>query len=147
MPELPDVTVYVEALKERILGRVFEKLVVGSPFLLRSVTPAPDELQGKSVTALRRMGKRVVIELEYELFIVIHLMIAGRLHWKEGSERVKLQKKRGLARFDFTAGSLTLTEAGSKRRASLHLVRGEGDLSRLDPGGLEVLEADLESFS
>ena len=147
MPELPDVTVYVEALKERILGRVFEKLVVGSPFLLRSVTPAPDELQGKSVTALRRMGKRVVIELEYELFIVVHLMIAGRLHWKEGSERVKLQKKRGLARFDFTAGSLTLTEAGSKRRASLHLVRGEGDLSRLDPGGLEVLEADLESFS
>ena len=147
MPELPDVTVYVEALKERILGRVFEKLVVGSPFLLRSVTPAPDELQGKSVTALRRMGKRVVIELEYELFIIIHLMIAGRLHWKEGSERVKLQKKRGLARFDFTAGSLTLTEAGSKRRASLHLVRGEGDLSRLDPGGLEVLEADLESFS
>ena len=147
MPELPDVTVYVEALKERILGIVFEKLVVGSPFLLRSVAPAPDELQEKRVAGLRRMGKRVVIELEDELFIVIHLMIAGRLHWKEGSERVKLQKKRGLARFDFTAGSLTLTEAGSKRRASLHLVRGEGDLSRLDPGGLEVLEADLESFS
>lgn len=147
MPELPDVTVYVEALKERILGIVFEKLVVGSPFLLRSVAPAPDELQEKRVAGLRRMGKRVVIELEDELFIVIHLMIAAGLHWKEGSERVKLQKKRGLARFDFTAGSLTLTEAGSKRRASLHLVRGEGDLSRLDPGGLEVLEADLESFS
>jgi formamidopyrimidine-DNA glycosylase len=147
MPELPDVTVYIEALEERIGGDVFEQLILGSPFLLRTVAPAPAELQGKRVVGLRRLGKRVVIELAETLFIVIHLMVAGRLHWKEGSERSKLQKKRGLARFDFTRGSLSLTEAGSKRRASLHLVRGENDLSRLDPGGLEVIDADLESFS
>lgn len=147
MPELPDVTVYIEALEERIIGDVFEKLVLGNPFVLRTVAPTPAELEGKRVVGLRRLGKRVVIELEEELFIVIHLMIAGRFHWKDGSERAKLQKRRGLARLDFTRGSLTLTEAGSKRRASLHLARGESDLSRLDPGGLEVLEADLDTFS
>jgi formamidopyrimidine-DNA glycosylase len=147
MPELPDVTVYVEALEERIMGDVFEGLVLGSPFLLRTVVPPPDDLKGNRVVALRRLGKRVVIGLENDFFVVIHLMIAGRLQWTEGSERGALPKKRGLARFDFTRGSLTLTEAGSKRRASLHILQGKGALSLLDPGGLEVLEADLETFS
>jgi formamidopyrimidine-DNA glycosylase len=147
MPELPDVTVYVEALETRLLGARFDKLVLGSPFLLRSVAPDPRELEGKKVIGVRRMGKRVVIALEEELFLVIHLMIAGRLHWKEGTERPKLQKKRGLARFDFSTGSLTLTEAGTKKRASLHLACGEQSLALLDPGGLEVMEADLARFA
>jgi formamidopyrimidine-DNA glycosylase len=147
MPELPDVTLYVEALEKRILGARYEGLVLGSPFLLRSVVPEPRELEGRNVTRLRRMGKRIVLGLEEELFLVVHLMIAGRLHWKEGKERPKLQKKRGLARFDFETGSLTLTEAGSRKRASLHLARGEESLALLDPGGLEVLEADLPSFT
>jgi formamidopyrimidine-DNA glycosylase len=147
MPELPDVTVYVEALESRILGARYEGLVLGSPFLLRSVAPEPRELVGRTVASLGRMGKRIVVGLEGELFIVIHLMVAGRLHWKEGLERPKLQKKRGLARFDFSTGSLTLTEAGSKKRASLHLAKGEESLSRLNPGGLEVLEASLASFA
>jgi formamidopyrimidine-DNA glycosylase len=147
MPELPDVTVYVEALEARVLGARFEALILGSPFLLRSVAPEVSELAGKNVSGLRRMGKRIVIELESKLFIVIHLMVAGRLHWKEGAERPKLPKKRGLARFDFSTGSLTLTEAGSKKRASLHLAQGEESLARLNPGGLEVLEATRTSFS
>jgi formamidopyrimidine-DNA glycosylase len=146
MPELPDVTVYVEALEKRIEGARFEGLLLGSPFLLRSTSPEPKELAGKAVSGVRRMGKRIVIALEDELFIVIHLMIAGRLHWKEGASRPTLQRKRGLARFDFSSGSLTLTEAGSKRRASLHLVRSEVSLARLVPRGLEVLGSDLESF-
>ena len=147
MPELPDIELYLEALESRIHGDMLEKILLGSSFLLRSVAPAPAELEGKKVVDLRRLGKRVVIALEDELFIVIHLMIAGRLQWKEGSERPKLQKKRGLARFDFASGSLTLTEAGTKKRASLRLVRGEDELARLDPGGLEVMESDLESFT
>jgi formamidopyrimidine-DNA glycosylase len=146
MPELPDVTVYVEAIEKRIHGARFEALLLGSPFLLRSISPGPEELAGTRVEGVRRMGKRIVLALEDELFIVIHLMIAGRLHWKEGAMRPKLQRKRGLARFDFSSGSLTLTEAGSKRRASLHLVRSVANLSRLDPGGLEVLGSDLDSF-
>jgi formamidopyrimidine-DNA glycosylase len=146
MPELPDVTVYLEALEKRILGARFEGLELGSPFLLRSIEPAPSELVGKSVGSLRRLGKRVVIGLESDLFIVIHLMIAGRLHWKAGWYRPNLPRKRGLARFDFSTGSVTLTEAGSKRRASLHLVRGESNLALLDRGGLEVLEASLLEF-
>jgi formamidopyrimidine-DNA glycosylase len=146
MPELPDVTVYVEAIEKRIHGARFEALLLGSPFLLRSISPGPEELAGTRVEGVRRMGKRIVLALEDELFIVIHLMIAGRLHWKEGAVRPKLQRKRGLARFDFSSGSLTLTEAGSKRRASLHLVRSVANLSRLDPGGLEVLGSDLDSF-
>jgi formamidopyrimidine-DNA glycosylase len=146
MPELPDVTVYIEALSKRVLGARFEKLELGSPFLLRSIDPAPRELEGKSVEGLRRLGKRVVIGLESDLFVVIHLMIAGRLHWKAGAVRPSLPRKRGLARFDFSTGSVTLTEAGTKRRASLHLVRGESNLALLDRGGLEVLEATLEEF-
>ena len=146
MPELPDVTVYIEALEKRILGARFDGLEIGNPFLLRSIDPAPQDLVGKKVERLRRLGKRIVIELEDDLFLAIHLMIAGRLHWKPGASRPSLPKKRGLARFDFTSGSVTLTEAGSKRRASLHLVRGESDLALLDRGGLEVLESDLEDF-
>jgi len=146
MPELPDVTVYIEALEKRIRGARFESLELGNPFLLRSIAPHPQELAGKEVEDVRRLGKRIVIELEDDLFLVIHLMIAGRLHWKPGTLRPNLPKKRGLARFDFSTGSVTLTEAGSKRRASLHLVRGESDLALLDRGGLEVLESDLESF-
>jgi formamidopyrimidine-DNA glycosylase len=146
MPELPDVTVYIEALEKRIRGARFEGLELGNPFLLRSISPDPMDLAGKEVTGLRRLGKRIVIGLEDELFVVIHLMIAGRLHWRPGASRPKLPKKRGLARFDFSTGSLTLTEAGSKRRASLHLVRGEANLRGLDRGGLEVLESDLEGF-
>lgn len=146
MPELPDIELYLDALQDRIHGKLLEKIHLGSPFLLRSTSPSPTELEGKKVVTLRRLGKRIVIGLEDELFIVIHLMIAGRLHWKAGNERPKLQKRRGLARFDFTSGSLTLTEAGTKKRASLRLARGEDELARLDPGGLEVLDADLESF-
>ncbi len=147
MPELPDIELYLEALDSRIRGEVLEKILLGSPFLLRSVTPAPSALAGKKVVALRRIGKRVVIGLEDELFMVIHLMVAGRLHWKGGDGRPKLQKRRGLARFDFASGTLTLTEAGTKKRASLRLVEGEAELARLDPGGLEVMDADLESFT
>lgn len=147
MPELPDIELYLEALEGRIHGDVLEKIVLGSPFLLRSVAPSPPELEGKRVVALRRMGKRVVIGLEDELFMVVHLMVAGRLQWKAGTERPKLVKRRGLARFDFASGSLTLTEAGTKKRASLRLVHGEDELARLDPGGIEVMEADLESFT
>ena len=147
MPELPDIVVYLEALEACIGGEIFEKLQLGSPFLLRSIAPSPSELEGKRVVALRRIGKRVVIGLEDELFMVIHLMVAGRFHWKEGAVRPQLQKRRGLARFDFSSGSLTLTEAGTKKRASLRLVRSDKELSLLDPGGLEVLEADLEAFA
>jgi formamidopyrimidine-DNA glycosylase len=146
MPELPDVTVYIEALEKRIRGARFEGLELGSPFLLRSIAPHPGELAGREVRGVRRLGKRIVIELDQEHFVVIHLMIAGRLHWKPGVSKPKLPGKRGLARFDFSTGSLTLTEAGSKRRASLHLVRGESDLAGLDRGGLEVLESGLEDF-
>jgi len=146
VPELPDVTVYIEALEKRIRAARFEGLELGSPFLLRSIDPRPETLVGKVVRGTKRIGKRIVIELDEDLFLVIHLMIAGRLHWKPGTSRPKLPGKRGLARFDFSSGSLTLTEAGSKRRASLNLVRGESDLARLDRGGLEVLESDLEGF-
>lgn len=147
MPELPDIELYLEALDARIRGDVLEKIILGSPFLLRSVSPTPAELEGKKVVVLRRLGKRVVIGLEDDLFMVIHLMIAGRFQWKDGVERPTLQKRRGLARFDFGSGTLTLTEAGTKKRASLRLVHGDDELARLDPGGLEVLDADLESFA
>lgn len=148
MPELPDVEVYREALTDRVVGAVFEKLVLGSPFLLRSVLPPPSDLEGRKVRSVRRLGKRVVIGVDGELFMVIHLMIAGRLHWKDGrDERPKLVKRRGLARFDFSSGSLTLTEAGSKKRASLKLASGEEGLAAIDPGGLEVLDAELDDFT
>jgi formamidopyrimidine-DNA glycosylase len=144
MPELPDVTVYIEALEKRILGARFEGLELGNPFLLRSITPDPRDLVGKQVTGLRRLGKRIVIALEDDLFIVIHLMIAGRLHWK--APGVRPPGRVGLAALDFPGGTLVLTEAGTTRRASIHLVRGAAALAALDPGGLDPLGTDLAAF-
>lgn len=145
MPELPDIAVYIEALESRVLGQRLEKVRLASPFLLRTAVPPIKSVEGRAVTALRRLGKRIVFGLEGDLWLVLHLMIAGRLHWKPPG--AALQGKVGLAAFDFPEGSLTLTEAGSKKRASLHLVEGEAGLAALDPGGLEVLEADLASFA
>jgi len=145
VPELPDVTVYIEALERRIVGVALERLRIASPFLLRSVDPGPKELEGRVVRALRRIGKRIVFEFDGELFAVLHLMIAGRLRWKERG--APLPGRLGLAAWDFPNGSLLLTEAGTKRRASLHLVRGEAALAELDPGGLDVETASLEDFT
>jgi formamidopyrimidine-DNA glycosylase len=144
MPELPDVTVYIDALNERVLNQPIQKIRIGSPFVLRSFEPPIRAAEGRRVLALRRLGKRIVFELEDELFLIVHLMIAGRLHWK--AKGAKLARKYGQAGFDFPSGTLLLTEAGSKKRASLHLVHGESELRQHDPGGLEVLEASLESF-
>ncbi len=143
MPELPDIVAYIEALEPRILNQPIHDIRISSPFLLRSVDPPLTEASGKTVTNLRRLGKRIVFGLEGELFLVIHLMIAGRFHWKEKTTKPNRQT---LATFIFPAGTLTLTEAGSKKRASMYFVRGEAALASHDPGGLEVLEADLESF-
>jgi formamidopyrimidine-DNA glycosylase len=144
MPELPDIVVYLESLKPRTQGQRLERLRIVSPFLVRSVEPPIESAIGRTVIGLRRLGKRIVIALEPDLFLVLHLMIAGRLHWKKPG--AKPPGRIGLAAFDFPTGTLILTEAGSKRRASLHLVRGEAELARHNPGGLEVLEADLAQF-
>lgn len=144
MPELPDVVVYLECLEPRVVGRKLERVRLFTPFLLRSVEPPLDDVAGKSVCGLRRLGKRIVFELDDDLFLVLHLMIAGRLHWKPAG--VKPPGRIGLAAFDFADGTLMLTEAGSKRRASLHVVRGEKALSTHQPGGLETLDADLSAF-
>ena len=144
MPELPDVTVYIEALDARIHGATLLGVRLARPFVLRSVEPPLRAAAGRTVTGLRRLGKRIVIELSGELFVVLHLMIAGRLHWKPAG--AKAPGKIGLAAFDFSTGTLVLTEAGTKRRAAIHLVSGEAALSEHDPGGLEVLGADLETF-
>ena len=145
MPELPDVVVYIEALEKRILGQKLESVRIVSPFLLRTVDPPLESAYGKTVTRLRRVGKRIAIGVEGDLWLVLHLMIAGRLHWR--ARGAKVSKPRGLAAFDFPNGSLVLTEAGSQKRASLHIVTGETGLRELDPGGLEVLETDLERFA
>src|SRR3954454_4999076 len=145
MPELPDITLYLEQLAPRILGRQLLRLVFRSPFILRSVEPPPSAYQGKRVTGLQRLGKRIVLQCEGELFIVIHLMIAGRLRWKP--PQTKAGGKLVLATLEFPHGSLQLTEAGSKRRASIHLVAGSEQLRAFERGGLEVLEARLEDFS
>jgi formamidopyrimidine-DNA glycosylase len=145
VPELPDIAVYVEALSARIQGAPLERVRLGSPFLLRSAEPPISEAAGRRVVAVRRQGKRIVLALEGELFLALHLMIAGRLHWKE--QGVKLPGRVGLAAFDFPDGTLTLTEAGSRRRAALHLVRGEAALAALDRGGLEPLGADRAAFA
>ena len=145
MPELPDIAVYIEALEARILGQKLESVRLASPFLLRTVSPPLKEVEGKSVRALRRVGKRIGVGLEQDLWLVLHLMIAGRLHWR--ARGVKLARPRGVAAFDFANGSLLLTEAGSQKRASLHVVAGEEGLRSLDPGGLEVLEAGLPAFT
>jgi formamidopyrimidine-DNA glycosylase len=144
MPELPDVTVYLEALAARVGGARLERIRFANPFVLRSVDPAPAEVTGRVVTGVRRLGKRIVLALEGELFVLIHLMIAGRLHWKDAG--AKLPGKIGLAALDFSTGTVTLTEAGSKRRAAIHLVRGEAALAAHDPGGLELWEADAAAF-
>jgi formamidopyrimidine-DNA glycosylase len=143
MPELPDIVAYIEALEPKILNQPIQDIRLSSPFLLRSVDPALTVATGKTVTSLRRLGKRIVFGLEDELFLIIHLMIAGRFHWKEKPAKPNRQT---LATFTFPSGTLTLTEAGSKKRASMYFVRGESALAAHDPGGLEVLEADLESF-
>ncbi|MGE5218598.1 MAG: Fpg/Nei family DNA glycosylase [Chloroflexota bacterium] len=144
MPEYPDVTVYIEALSERVLDQPIQKIRIGSPFVLRSFDPPTGAAEGKKVLALRRLGKRIIFELEDKLFIVVHLMIAGRFHWKP--KGAKIARKYGQAAFDFPNGTLLMTEAGSKKRASIHLVRGEAALREHDPGGLEVLDASLEQF-
>jgi len=144
MPELPDVTVYVEALQKRILGQPLTALRLASPFVLRTVDPSPSDLAGKRVIDITRMGKRIVIALEDDRFIVIHLMIAGRFKWMP--KGAKVPGKVGLAAFDFPNGALLLTEAGSKRRASIHLTRDRAAVDALDPGGIEVLETDLPTF-
>ena len=157
MPELPDITVYLEALEARILGRRLEKVRLASPFLLRTAVPPIAAAEGRTVAGLRRLGKRIVIGLDGglegdpanggqgDLFLVLHLMIAGRLHWQPPG--APLAGKFALAAFDFAEGSLTLTEAGSKKRAALHLLQGEAALAAHDPGGLEVMTADLAAFA
>jgi formamidopyrimidine-DNA glycosylase len=145
MPELPDISVYLECLAPRIGGQRFERLRITNPFVLRSVTPTPAEVQGLRVIGLRRMGKRIVLELEGERFLVIHLMIAGRLRWRHAGAAAT--GKATLAALEFPTGILLLTEAGSTRRASLHLVAGEDALRAFDRGGLEVLEVDCETFA
>jgi formamidopyrimidine-DNA glycosylase len=145
MPELPDIMVYIEGLDRRVTGQPLLKVRRRHPFLLRSVEPPLSDAEGKKVLGLRRLGKRIVFELDDQLFLVLHLMIAGRLHWK--SLGANPPGKIGLAAFDFPSGTLTLTEAGSKRRASLHVVRGEAGLVEHQPGGLEVLDADFVSFN
>jgi formamidopyrimidine-DNA glycosylase len=144
VPELPDILAYLEALKPRVVSRRLESVRLGSPFLLRSVEPSLKEAQGKRVRGLRRIGKRVVFELEDDLFLVLHLMISGRLHWK--TRGAKIGGKTALAAFDFENGTLLLTEASSKKRASLYLARGEEALEEFDRGGIEPLEADLPAF-
>ena len=145
MPELPDVEVYREALEARIACRVLERVRVLSPFVLRSVAPPLETAEGREVLALRRIGKRIVLQFPDSLFLVIHLMVAGRLRWLEAAGRPPARIS--LARLDFAHGTLVLTEAGTKRRASLHLLAGEDALAALDPGGLEVADADLAAFA
>jgi len=144
MPELPDISAYLVALEPRIMHRKLERVRLGSPFLLRTLDTPASSVEGREVLALRRIGKRIGIGVEGEIWLVLHLMIAGRLHWRP--HNAKLGGRQNLAAFDFADGTLTLTEAGSKRRASLHLVRGEAGLEALDPGGIDVLSADLRTF-
>jgi formamidopyrimidine-DNA glycosylase len=145
MPEYPDIVIYIEALENRILGQTLRRLHIASPFLLRTAAPPVLSVEGQKVVELRRLGKRICIGLENDLWLVLHLMIAGRLHWKDGQPK---PSKRDLAAFDFDNGRLTLTEAGTQRRASLHLVIGEAGLRDLDPGGLEIFELkDYKPFA
>jgi len=145
MPELPDITVYVERLEDRLVGQTLERVRLLNPFVLRSVTPPIAAAEGTKVTGVRRLGKRIVIALESELFLVLHLMIAGRLRWVARTAR--LPGRMTLAAFEFPGGTLAFTEAGTKRRASMHLVQGHAALAAMDPGGLEVLETGLEEFT
>jgi formamidopyrimidine-DNA glycosylase len=144
MPELPDIVAYITALESRIVGQRLVRVRVASTFLLRSTQPPIHEVEGRIVRELRRIGKRIAIGVENDLWLVLHLMIAGRLHWR--SPKASLAGRNNLAAFDFPDGSLILTEAGTKRRASLHLLHGEESLCSMDPGGVEILTSDLESF-
>jgi formamidopyrimidine-DNA glycosylase len=145
VPELPDIVVYIEALEKRIQGSVLEHVRLASPFLLRTAVPPLSSVEGKKIVELRRLGKRICFGLEGDLWLVLHLMIAGRLHWYD--ERAKAAKGRVSAVFNFRSGSLTLTEAGTQKRASLHVVDGEAGLENLNPGGLEVFDATLDEFA
>jgi formamidopyrimidine-DNA glycosylase len=144
MPELPDISAYLSALKERIVGQPLQRVRLNSPFLLRTAAPPISETVGHQVTELRRIGKRVAIGLDNDLWLVLHLMIAGRLHWR--TQGVNLKGRNNLAAFDFPDGSLVLTEAGTKRRASLHVVKSQEALQSIDPGGIEVFDSDLGGF-
>ena len=144
MPELPDITIYIEALQKRILNHKLKRVRVRSPFLLRTASPPVQAAEGQEVIALRRLGKRICIGVEGDLWLVLHLMIAGRLHWKEGP--LKLSKLH-LATFEFDNGSLALTEAGTQKRASLHVIQTEAGLNDLDPGGREVFDITLKEFT
>jgi formamidopyrimidine-DNA glycosylase len=144
MPELPDIAAYISALEPRILGKTIERVRLGSPFLLRTIEPPVSAVEGKTVREIRRIGKRIAIGVDGDLWAVLHLMIAGRLHWK--AKDAKLAGRNSLAAFDFADGTLVLTEAGTKRRASLHILAGEEGLRSVDPGGLEILDSDLPSF-
>jgi formamidopyrimidine-DNA glycosylase len=144
VPELPDISAYITALEERIVGQPLERVRVASAFLLRTAQPPLAEVQGRKVRELRRIGKRIAIGFEGDLWLVLHLMIAGRLHWR--GREAKLAGRQNLAAFDFPDGSLVLTEAGTKRRASLHVFQGEEALRSVDPGGIEIFSSDLDSF-
>jgi formamidopyrimidine-DNA glycosylase len=144
MPELPDIVVYMEALEQRVVGHVLERFEVRGPSLLRTADPSIESIHGRTVTALRRVGKRIAFGFDNDLWLVFHLMIAGRLHWSQ--KRKTADGRRTLAAFDFDSGTLTLTEAGTRKRASLHLVKGDAGLAALDPGGIDVLAASLEQF-
>jgi len=153
MPELPDITVYIEALQKRILGQRLERARIVSPFLLRTVEPPVASAEGRKVLQLRRLGKRICIQVEGGTWLVLHLMIAGRLHWfdkpggKSGGKAIRLGGRQNLAAFEYSNGTLLWTEAGSQKRASLHLASEEEGLRELDPGGVEVLECSLEEFA
>jgi formamidopyrimidine-DNA glycosylase len=144
MPELPDINAYLCALDQRVAGRILDRVRIASPFVLRTAQPPIADVQGHLVTNLRRIGKRIVLGLDNDLWVVMHLMIAGRLHWRPPG--AKLPGRNNLAAFDFCDGSLVLTEAGTKRRASLHVVKGESALRELDPGGIEIHSSTLEEF-
>jgi len=145
LPELPDITVYIEALTARVLAQPLERLRIGNPFIVRTIAPSPAALTGKRIERITRLGKRIVFGLEGDLFLVLHLMIAGRLRWRERGAAIP--GKVGLAAFDFANGTAILTEAGSKRRASIHIVQGADAVEALDPQGLEVFDADLAAFA
>ena len=146
MPELPDLTVYIDHLDRRVTGETLQDIRLASPFVLRTVSPSIDEVRGHVVTGLRRIAKQIVFELDGGCFVVIHLMIAGRLRWYGTAKALPKRGRNALAAFDFPSGTLLLTEASRKKRASLRLVRGEDALAALDPGGLEVLDTDLAGF-
>ncbi|HET7107108.1 MAG TPA: DNA-formamidopyrimidine glycosylase family protein [Candidatus Acidoferrum sp.] len=145
MPELPDIVVYIEALEKRVVGHILQRVRIAGPFLLRTAVPPIDSVQGHKVMQVRRIGKRIALGFENGMWLVLHLMIAGRLHWK--AKAVVPDGRRTLAAFEFDTGTLTLTEAGAKKRASLHLFADEAAMAAIDPGGLEVLSATREAFA